>query len=71
MALSISKIEFVKILREQKILSKPSVMYLPEKEKYQVVMTEVWAAKFQFKPNWFDPSPETIQEKESLKRAYK
>ena len=71
MALSISKIEFVSILRERKILSNPSVMYLTEKEKYQVVITEVWEAKFQFKPNWIDPSPETIQEKENLKRAYR
>ena len=71
MALSITKNEFVKILQEQKILSKPSIKYLQEKEKYQIVISEVWKAKFQFKPNWFDPSPETIREKETLKRAYR
>lgn len=69
MALSMTKNEFVKILRERNVLS--SVMHLKEKEKYQNVISEIWEAKYQFKPNWFDPSPETIREKEILKRAYR
>ena len=61
MAYSISKLEFVNIIIERKIR---------ERKKHQVVISECWESKFNYKPNWDDCSSECMLEKNRLKQNF-